>query len=94
MSMDAVRREIARLRVKLAQDDKDFAQGAPPLDEDGLPIWDGESLSIESYVRALGVEPSEELTDAERAARQRLAPYASVFAEMDDPMRAGGEAVR
>ncbi len=87
--MGALGRRLRALERRIG--DSDFKGSAPPLDADGLPNWDGcEPLSVEGYMRALGFEPDEQLTDSERDARTRLAPYAHLFAEMDDPSRAGG----
>lgn len=78
--MDGARREIRRLRDKLAE--RDFRAGAPPVDQDGLPSWDGSDLSLEGYTKALGASPDSELTNDELEARTRLAPYAEVFARL------------
>lgn len=80
MSMDSVKREIQRLRRKLVEDERDFRAAAPPLDQDGLPMWDGEGLPEDVYERACGDLPDEELTPEELEVRRRLAPYALVFA--------------
>lgn len=78
MSNDALKREIKRLRDRIVE--RDFRTAAPPLDEDGLPIWGGGvPLTTEGYMRALGFDPPDALTEAELAARERLAPFASVF---------------
>ena len=89
--MDDARRQIRRLRDKLLMEDRAFKAGAPPLDSEGLPMWDGcEPLSAEGYLRALGFSPEEELTDAERACRDRLSPYADLFEELRRDTKAGG----
>ncbi len=82
--MDGARREIRKLRLKLAE--RDFRAGAPPLDEDDLPMWGGEEpLTTEGYAKALdqGV-PAEDLTPQELETRHRLAPYASVFSRLEE----------
>lgn len=54
--------------------DRDFKAGAPNVDEDGLPVWDGTpGLSVESYTKAMGSAPADELTPEELEARDRLA---------------------
>lgn len=98
MNVNGQRREIARLRAKLRAEDQDFKAGAPELDEAGLPLWGGNpALGHEGYARVSQVWaralPLEELTDAERAAHDRLRPYVGVFAAMDDPSRAGGDSL-
>ena len=91
--MDGARREIQKLRLKLAE--RDFRAGAPPVDEDGLPNWDGsEPLSAEAFMKALGCALDEELTEAELETRHRLAPFASVFARLQRDENAGGEDVK
>lgn len=63
--------------------DRDFNAGGPPLAEDGLPDWDGPGLNVDSYKRLLNADtPNEELSDEEIAARDRLSPYAAVFARL------------
>jgi hypothetical protein len=47
-----------------------------------MPSWDGSDLSLESYERALGDLPAEDLTDEELEARTRLSPYREVFARL------------
>lgn len=76
--MHGARLEIKRLRDRLAE--RDFRAGAPPLDPDGLPNWDGsEPLTTEGYTKALGDSPDEDLSAEEAAARERLSPYREVF---------------
>ena len=79
------RREIQRLRRKLVEYERDFRAGAPPLDEDGMPVWDGcEPLTVESYMKAMGFDPDEELTDEEADARVRLSPpYRDLFERLE-----------
>lgn len=79
MTINGVKREILRLRRKLGEDERAFR--APPLDEDGLPLWDAasEPLTVEGYMRALGFEATEELTEPEADARDRLSPYRALF---------------
>ncbi len=73
--------------------DKDFRSSAPPLDEDGMPCWGGTpGLSVESYTKALGASPDEELTGEELETRKRLAPFADLFERMERE-KAGGEDV-
>lgn len=84
MSLHGARRELKRLRDKLRADEKDFRAAAPPVDEHGLPDWDGATpLSVEGYMAALGFAPDEELTPPELAARHRLSPYIEVFERLD-----------
>jgi hypothetical protein len=86
MSMlHGARREIQRLRRKLVEDERDFRAAAPPLDEDGLPRWDGPGVPLEGYERACGGAPDEELTPEELEVRDRLSPYIEVFANLDKP---------
>lgn len=97
MSMiHGARREIHRLRARMAQEDREFRAEAPPLDEDGLPNWDGsEPLSVESYRKAMGVSPDEELSDAELETRKRLSPYHALFQRMGrEKAEEKGEPVR
>lgn len=76
--MDGVKREIRRLRRNL--DERDFRAGAPALDQDGLPMWDGgEPLTTEGYAKALGDSLDSDLTPQELEARNRLGPYIEVF---------------
>ncbi len=92
--MDDARRQIRRLRDKLLMEDGAFKAGAPPLDSEGLPMWDGcEPLLVESYMRALGFEPDEELSEAEADARERLGPFAEVFETLQRDEKARGEDV-
>ncbi len=82
--MDGARREINRLRARILE--RDFRAGAPALDQDGLPMWDGEEpLTTEGYAKALdqGI-PAEDLTPQELETRHRLAPYASVFSRLEE----------
>jgi hypothetical protein len=82
MSNDVLKREIKRLRDRLVQ--RDFRAGAPPLDEDGLPVWgDSEPLSVDGYTKALGPSPDEQLSAEELAARQHLSPYLEVFERLE-----------
>lgn len=91
MSNDALKREIRRLRLKVYE--RDFRSSAPPLDADGLPDWTGDGLSVESYSRLLdGDVPNEELSGEELETRNRLSPFASVFARLERE-NAGGEDV-
>ncbi len=83
MTMDGVKREIQRLRRKLVEDERDFRAAAPPLDQDGLPMWDGEGLPEDVYERACGDLPDEELSGEELEARVRLSPFAEVFQRLD-----------
>lgn len=93
MSTEALKREIKKLRDKMIE--RDFRAGAPPLDLDGLPNWDdSEPLSVESYMRALGFEPDEELSEAEADARERLGPFAEVFETLQRDEELGGEDVK
>ncbi len=79
--MGALGRRLRALERRIG--DSDFKGSAPPLDPDGLPNWDdSEPLSVESYMRALGFEPDEELSEAEADARSRLSPYAEVFEQL------------
>ncbi len=89
--MDGARREIQRLRDKLRAEDREFRAAAPPLDEDGLPEWDGPGVPLEGYERALGSTPDEELTDEELEVRDRLSPYAELFAQLLLDEKSGGE---
>jgi hypothetical protein len=83
MTNDALKREIRRLRLKVYE--RDFRSAAPPLDEDGLPNWGGDGLSVESYSRLLDQDtPDEELTPSELETRHQLAPYASVFSRLEE----------
>jgi hypothetical protein len=83
--MDGARRELQRLRDKLRADERDFRSAAPPLDEDGLPDWDGTpGLSLDGYTRALGDVPDAALSDEELETRERLAPYAAVFSRLEE----------
>lgn len=79
--MDGARRELHRLRQKLRAEDREFRSEAPPVDADGLPVWDGgEPLSLHGYERALdGDLPNADLTAEELEARDRLVPYREVF---------------
>lgn len=89
MSMDGARREIKKLRDALRAEDREFKALAPPVDAAGLPDWTGDGpLSVDGYAHALGDTPDADLTDAEADARHRLAPYAAVFARLDE--KAGG----
>lgn len=64
--------------------DRAFTSGGPPLDSEGLPIWDGSvPLTVESYMRAMGFSPDEELTETEVETRDRLSPYAEIFERLD-----------
>lgn len=81
-SMDGARRELRRLRDKLRSDDREFRAAAPPVDENGWPDWDGAGLSLDGYARALGDSPAEDLNEDELATRNRLSPYAAVFARL------------
>lgn len=84
MSLDGAKREITRLRRKLSEDARDFRALAPPLDEDGLPCWDGTpGLSLDGYTRALGDLPAEDLSAEELATRARLSPYSALFERLD-----------
>lgn len=84
--MDGPRRELKRLRDKLRADEREFRAEAPPLDEHGLPMWDGsEPLSVDGYERACGDTPDEDLTPEELEVRDRLSPYMQVFANLDKP---------
>lgn len=88
-TMHGARREIQRLRDKLRAEDQDFRAGAPIVDEDGLPNWDGcEPLTIEEFMKAMGVSPDAELSVAELEARRRLAPYAEVFRRLEETEKA------
>jgi hypothetical protein len=79
--MHGARLEIKRLRDKMIE--RDFRAGAPPLDADGLPIWDGSTpLTTEGFMKALGCSLDEELTEPELEARHRLSPYAEVFEQL------------
>ncbi len=62
--------------------DRAFTSGGPPVDENGWPDWTGDGLSLDGYTKALGDSPDAELTPAELETRQRLAPYASVFEQL------------
>ena len=65
--------------------DRAFTSGGPPLDQDGLPCWDGKpGLSVEAYSQLLGDVPNEELSGEELETRNRLAPYAEVFSRLDE----------
>lgn len=84
MSIDGARRELKRLREKLRAEDQTFKAAAPPLDEDGLPVWDGGvPLTVEGYMRAMGFDPPDELTPEELEARARLGPYRAIFERLD-----------
>ena len=75
-----VKREIQKFRARIAQEDRDFAAAAPPVDEDGLPSWDGsEPLSVAGYMKAMGFAPDEELSGEELETRERLSPYREIF---------------
>lgn len=94
-SMDAARRELKRLRDKLRAEDREFRASAPAVDSEGLPMWDArEPLSVEGYMKAMGFDPDEELTEDELETRRRLAPYASVFALLERDEELGGEDVK
>lgn len=87
--MGAMNRRLRALERRVA--DRGFEAGAPPLDSEGLPIWDAsEPLTIAGYLRALGFEPETELTEAEAEARERLSPYAQVFAQLERDAKPGG----
>ncbi len=88
--MGPLDRRLRALERKVG--DRAFTSGGPPVDEEGMPSWDGSDLSLESYERALGDLADEELTEAELAARNRLSPYAAVFEQLDEKAR-GGEDV-
>lgn len=92
--MDGARRELKRLRDKLRAEDREFRASAPPVDAHGLPMWDGTpGLSLDAYTRALdGDIPDAVLTEDELEARDRLAPYAEVFEQLERE-KAGGEDV-
>lgn len=84
MSMHGARREIQKLRARIAQEDRDFVAAAPPVDSEGMPNWDGSTpLSAEGFMRAMGFAPDEELTEPELEARHRLSPYREIFARLD-----------
>lgn len=90
--MGAIARRLRALERRIG--DKDFNSGAPPVDEDGLPCWGGsESLTVESYTKALGSQPDEELSGEELATRHRLAPYIEVFERLDEKSEEEGEPV-
>lgn len=89
--MDGARRELKRLRNKLRAEDRDFRAEAPPVDAHGLPMWDGPGVPLEAYERALGSTPDEELTDEELEVRDRLSPYAELFAQLLRDEKSGGE---
>jgi hypothetical protein len=85
MSMHGARRELRRLREKLRAADGEFRAAAPPVDAHGLPSWDGSDLSLEGYAKALdGDIPDADLSDEELETRRRLAPFASVFARLEE----------
>lgn len=71
---------------------RDFNSGGPPVDEFGMPDWNGDGLSLDAYTRILGDSPDEELTPPELETRNRLAPFAEVFARLDRDA-SGGEDV-
>jgi hypothetical protein len=63
------------------------------VDEDGLPDWTGNGLSLDGYAKALdGGIPDADLSAEELATRRRLAPYAEVFQRLGRE-EAGGEDV-
>jgi hypothetical protein len=62
------------------------------VDEDGLPDWTGDGLSLDAYSRLLGDVPDAELTPAELETRERLSPFAEVFERLDRDA-SGGEDV-
>lgn len=76
--MGPIARRLRALERRIG--DRDFNAGGPPLDEDGLPCWDGTpGLPVESYTKALGASPDADLTEPELEARDRLVPYREVF---------------
>lgn len=89
--MDGPRRELKRLRDKLRADEREFRSEAPSVDSEGLPLWDGPGVPLEGYERALGSTPDEELTDEELEVRDRLSPYAELFAQLLRDEKSGGE---
>jgi hypothetical protein len=68
--------------------DRTFNSGGPPVDENGLPDWTGDGLSVEAYSRILGDLPDEELTPPELETRHRLAPFAELFQRLDETGKA------
>jgi len=72
---------------------KAFTSGGPPVDENGWPDWTGDGLSLDSYSRLLGDLPDDALNDEELETRNRLAPFASVFEQLQRDEELGGEDV-
>lgn len=79
--MGTIGRRLRALERRIG--DKDFQSGAPAVDQDGLPDWTGDGLSVESYSRILGDSPNADLTASELETRHQLAPYAAVFSRLD-----------
>lgn len=78
--MGPLNRRLRALERRIG-DHGDFRLGAPPVDSEGLPVWDArEPLSLDGYARVLdGDIPDAELTAEERSARARLSPYRALF---------------
>ncbi len=67
---------------------REFRAGAPPVDEDGLPDWDGSGLSLDAYARLLDQDiPDADLSAEELETRNRLSPYREVFERLDRDRR-------
>ena len=80
--MGPLNRRLRALERRLG--DRAFTSGGPPLDQDGLPDWDGSGLSLAAYTRLLvGDIPDEELTASELEARARLGPFAELFQRLE-----------
>ena len=78
--MGPLDRRLRALERRLG--DRAFTSGGPPVDEHGLPDWTGDGLSLDSYSRLLGDLPDDALNDEELETRNRLAPFASVFEQL------------
>lgn len=79
--MGPLNRRLRALERRLG--DRAFTSGGPPVDEDGLPDWTGDGLSLDAYARLLGDSPDAELTPAELETRHQLAPFRGVFEQLD-----------
>ena len=80
--MGAMSRRLRALERRVGGS-REFRAGAPPVDEDGLPDWTADGLSLDAYSRLLGDSPDADLTPAELETRRRLAPFAEVFERLE-----------
>lgn len=85
--MGPLNRRLRALERRIG--DKDFKSGAPPVDSEGMPDWDGAGLTRDVYERACGGAPDEELTPEELETRHRVAPYLEVLRRMERDEKAG-----